>query len=37
VAWFWRLNPFDVMAMPMDDIDLLEDQAQFIAANLERD
>jgi len=25
------------MAMPMDDIDLLEDQAQLITANLKRD
>jgi hypothetical protein len=37
VAWFWRLDPFDVMAMPAEDVELLEDQASRIMANLQRD
>lgn len=37
MAWFWRLNPFEVMALPMDDIELLADQAERIVANMKRD
>jgi hypothetical protein len=32
VAWWWRLNPLDVMAMAAEDVDLLEEQARRIVS-----
>lgn len=37
IAWFWRLNPFDVMALTEQDLLLLQEQAVRIMANLKRD
>jgi hypothetical protein len=37
VAWFWRMDPLAVLALPAEDLLLLDEQARRIADNLKRD